>query len=102
MKREYAAVGDMGRDRFFSQLHARPMREKICRPVVTTAPRKIWQADLVDMSSYSAQNAQRRYVVAALADIFALETPEVLTQTGQTRYIDALPNIVASGHEQQS
>ena len=125
MEREFKHLGDMGRDRFYAylkakyvgisharvadflqhaethQLHLRPHKEHVIKPLVTTGPRKIWQCDLIDFTSYFPTNGFRylltvidvfskfayvkplanktaQLVAARLRDIFAEEQPSTL------------------------
>lgn len=109
LKEEYKIAGEIGRDRFYAylkskylgisilqvasflkhsethQLHTRPHKEAIIRPIVVSGPRKLWQMDLVDFTSYrSPQNQNTNYLLSVI-DVFS-----------KFAYVIPLPNKTAA------
>ena len=91
LRGHYEQVGDIGRDRFYNlltrkylgitrrqtheflanqevhQLALPVRRQKISRPITTSAPMERWQADLIDMRAYkSPQNKQTTYILTII------------------------------------
>lgn len=99
VKHAYAGIWKSDVEKFLKgntthQLFRMPRTEKVTRPIVSTAPYKVWQIDLIDMSKLAGVNNGINYLLTCI-DIFSkyawVEPVRAKTEE-QTR--DALKHIL--------
>jgi len=75
MRRQYANVSRSRVMQWLTrqeswQLHRQVSRIHVTQPIVTSAPRKHWQADLIDLHELEGYNNRHRYVLTVI-DLFS-------------------------------